>query len=777
MDGMCRKDDSESQKLPQVLHKVSTFVLFSGVSSTWCVSLEFIVAVEASVLETLPFEEMGCTNLVLHVRLFVTLMVILAGTFCAVGDTDVVDVAAISSLYVALGSPPLLGWKPVGGDPCFEMWQGVGCVFSNITSIRLDGLNLGGELGSNLNFPSILEIDLSNNHIGGPIPFTLPPTLTSLSLSGNQLNGSIPDALSLLTQLSHLDLSNNNLSGQLPSSTGTLSSLTTLYLQNNQLSGTLYVLQDLPLQDLNIENNSFSGPIPPKLLSVPIFRKDGNPFNTSVIPSPAAAPSPAAMAPSPGKSPWRVANSPSSPTASMLASARKSFIAKNIIWIAGAGLLIFILLGVCIFMLWCFKRRPEKKNAKKQNVSVFESPLHKPTCSDTSFEATNQEVKVEKPSLVSEVLNRKTNLIPKVQDEQGKYVKTASATSQYNHGSELINTSEASKLSHLQPPPRPYPMTQSQKLILNPAIPAKGSEINDKTCSLEVYSIASLQQYTNSFSQENFIGEGTLGPVYRAEFPDGKILAVRKLDATASMEQNHEQFLQLVSNISKIQHPNIVKFTGYCTEYSQRLLVYEYCSNGTLHDALHGDSECRIRLTWNARIQVALGAARALEYMHENFRPPIVHRNFKSANVLLNDNLEVCISDCGLGPLLSSGSAGQLSGRLLTAYGYSAPEFEFGSYTHQSDVFSFGVVMLELLTGRKSHDRSLPRGEQILVRWAVPQLHDIDALSKMVDPSLNGAYPMKSLSRFADIVSSCVQHEPEFRPAMSEVVQDLLRMM
>ncbi|KAK7256843.1 hypothetical protein RIF29_30375 [Crotalaria pallida] len=137
------------------------------------------------------------------------------------------------------------------------------------------------------------------------------------------------------------------------------------------------------------------------------------------------------------------------------------------------------------------------------------------------------------------------------------------------------------------------------------------------------------------------------------------------------------------------------------------LKVYEYCSNGTLYDALHGDDERRIKLSWNARIRVALGAARALEYLHENFRPPIVHRNFKSANVLLNDKLEVCVSDCGLGPLLSSGSAGQLSGRLLTAYGYSAPEFEAGSYTQQSDVFSFGVVMLELLTGRKSYDNVL----------------------------------------------------------------------
>ncbi|XLU80421.1 hypothetical protein S245_003841, partial [Arachis hypogaea] len=124
--------------------------------------LQNLIVVKCS-LFAFTFEEMGCTNLVLHVQLFVTLMVILAGTFCAVGDTDIVDVAAISSLYVALGSPPLLGWKPVGGDPCFEMWQGVGCVFSNITSIRLDGLNLGGELGSNLNFPSILEMKPYNN--------------------------------------------------------------------------------------------------------------------------------------------------------------------------------------------------------------------------------------------------------------------------------------------------------------------------------------------------------------------------------------------------------------------------------------------------------------------------------------------------------------------------------------------------------------------------------------------------------------------------------------
>ncbi|KAH1242921.1 Protein STRUBBELIG-RECEPTOR FAMILY 1 [Glycine max] len=438
------------------------------------------------------------------------------------------------------------------------------------------------------------------------------------------------------------------------------------------------------------------------------------------------------MAPSPEKSPWKVTHNPSDTIkAPIPAIAGRSFKTTKLVWIVGAGFLIFIALGVCLLMLWCFKRRQENKKYKKHNTNVYTRSLHKRTSSDSPFEATTDK-------------------------EKGW----------------------SSKLPPLQPaPPHHIPIIPGENLIINQAISTTATKRQIVTNSIKVYTVASLQQYTNSFSQENYIGEGMLGPVYRAELPDGKLLAVRKLNATASMGQNHEQFLQLAFSISKIQHANIVKLMGYCAEYSQRLLVHEYCSNGTLHDALHTDDKLQIKLSWDNRIWVSLGAARALEYLHEHCQPPIVHQNFRSANVLLNDNLEVRVSDCGLGSLLSSGSASQLVGCHLTANGYSAPEFEYGSYTLQSDVFSFGVVMLELLTGRKSYDSSLPRGEQFLVRWAVPQLHDIDALSKMVDPSLNGEYPKKSLSRFADIISSCIQHEPEFRPVMSEIVQDLLRMM
>ncbi|KAJ7946927.1 Kinase [Quillaja saponaria] len=696
-------------------------------------------------LEADSVEKMGYINRDLCVGLFTGLMLILQAAFCT-GDTDLSDVAAINNLYVALGFPPLEGWQPFGGDPCLEKWQGVDCVFSDITAIRLRDMNLGGQLGNTLDFQSIIEMDFSNNHIGGAIPSTLPLTIKNFSLSANQLTGSIPYAISSLAQLSDLslnnnrltgripdafqqlpglvtlDLSDNNLTGQLPPSMGNLSYLRALRLQNNQLTGTLYVLQDLPLQDLNVEKNQFSGPIPPKLLGIPNFRKDGNPFNTTIIPSPpAASPSPVAGPPSSEEVPWKQANGPSESHTPTITNARKSFTAKRIIWIAVAGVLTFFALGLFAFMFRCFRRRLQNRNAKRLGVGVYKGPPENPH--NVKREATVKE-------------NKRMDSIQKLQDEEDMHIKKVAAASSGRQPANYLNPS-----------------------------------------SIEVYTVASLQQYTNSFSQEHCIGEGTLGSVYRAELPDGKLLAVKNMDTAASKGQSHEEFLELVHIITRIQHANVVKFVGYCAEHGQRLLVYEYCPKGTLYDALHADNEIHKKLSWSARIRVALGAARALEYMHEGFQPPIVHRNLKSCNVLLTDELEVRVSDCGLAPLLSSGSAGQKSGRLLTAYGYSAPEFELGSYTQQSDVYSFGVVMLELLTGRKSFDRLRPRAQQLLVRWAVPQLHDIDALSKMVDPSLNGAYPLKSLSRFADIISSCIQREPEFRPAMSEVVLDLLRMI
>lgn len=743
---------------------------------------------------------MVCMKLRIYAVVLVWLMVVFTVPICN-GYTDPRDVSAINSLYAALGYPLLPGWLPAGGDPCVEAWLGVQCVESNITGVVLNGLNLGGELGNNLDsFASIMSLDLSNNHIGGSIPSNLPLTLRKFFLSGNQFSGSIPDNLSSLTQLSdillnsnhltggipdafqtltsliNLDLSSNNLSDPLPASFGNLSTLTTLYLQNNQLSGTLDVLQDLPLRDLNIENNQFSGPIPVKLLSIPNFRKDGNPFNTTIIPSPptsAPSPSPLGVQP-PKKANDKQANGPS---ASYFSREKSSSASTSIIWTSVAGVLICIIIALGLWFLMsrcCKDRLVDDKTVKRHEMGACMGPMEKSKSNESYVQPANQLGKVSREAMVKArggVDYRKGSLSSNAQ-EPGANVRRMSAISDCHQIDMKITEANSTATFYLP----------VEKVVVKPIAPneislRKFSTKRLNSCGVNVFTIASLQQYTNSFSQENHIGGDILGSVYRAELPDGKLVAVKKLDPVATRQHTSEEFLELVSNISKLQHQNILKLLGYCIEHEQRLLVYEYCKNGALHDVLDMDDDIHIKLSWDARILVALGAARGLEYMHERCQPPVVHRHFTSGNVLLDDELAVCISDCGLAPIISSGSLSQLSGQILAAYGYSSPEFESGNYTYQSDIFSFGVVLLELLTGRKPYDRSRPRGEQFLVRWAFSKLHDINALAKMVDPFLNGAYPPKSLSRFADIISLCIQPEPEFRPPMSEIVQNLLQMI
>ncbi|KAH7290022.1 hypothetical protein KP509_30G028700 [Ceratopteris richardii] len=295
--------------------------------------------------------------------------------------------------------------------------------------------------------------------------------------------------------------------------------------------------------------------------------------------------------------------------------------------------------------------------------------------------------------------------------------------------------------------------------------------------SATIFNFGELQAGTNNFSQEKLIGEGASARVYKGTLKSGKVMAIKNIDTSAHMVPDKE-FFDVLMGISRLRHANVVELVGYCTENGHRMLVYEYIDNGTLHEALHSEEDKNKLLTWNIRIKIALGAARALEYLHEICEPMVVHCNFKSSNILLDEDFTPRLSDCGLFALTYFGSQCQLPEQHVGSFGYSAPEFALsGVFSAKSDVYSFGVVMLELLTGRKPLDSSRPRAEQSLVCWAAPQLNDIDALSKIVDPSLKGIYPAKSLARFADVVALCVQAESDLRPPMSEVVQSLVHLV
>lgn len=683
------------------------------------------------------------------------------------GFTDSQDVFAINVLYTNLGLPPLAGWVQSAGDPCGENWLGVQCVGPNITGIVLPGLNIGGQLGYSLvNFTALITLDLTNNHIGDVVPFQLPPHLQRLLLSGNQLTGSLPYSLSTLTLLSdlilnnnqltgaipdiflgltglvNLDFSSNNFSGPLPASMSDLTSLSSLHLQNNMLSGTVNNLADLHLTDLNIENNLFTGWMPPKLLTITNFKYGGNRFDTSPAPPP-----PSSISPSSPRSPG---HNSSSGKSSHDERKSKYLTSGRIAGIAVAGLLT-VIAAVLIIMFFVTRKHDrnsgvEKKYKGRDKYKNEEKIFYK----DVEKEIKTKSSLAEPPTPVTKPFQNEN------QEEEA------------NTGLEEVSI----KLPPIEKYKAPVNVPL-EKPAWRPPVKAPIEPI-----ASTAYTVAALQQFTNSFGHDNLIGEGNLGRVYRAELPDGKLLAVKKLDTSASMSQKDDDFLEVVSNISKLRHSNIVELVGYCVEHSQHLLVYEYMSNGTLHDILHSGDELNKKFSWNVRVRIALGAARALEYLHEICQPSIVHRNFNSANILLDDELSPHLSDCGLEAFTSFGSGSQAAAQMLGSFGYSAPEFAMtGIYTVKTNVYSFGVVMLELLTGRKPLDSSRPRSEQSLVRWATPQLHDIDALAKMVDPTLNGMYSAKSLSRFADVISLCVQPEPEFRPPISEVVQALVRLM
>ncbi|KAF3780085.1 STRUBBELIG-RECEPTOR FAMILY 3 protein [Nymphaea thermarum] len=712
------------------------------------------------------------------------------------GVTNSQDVYAINNLYAALGSPAIPGWVASGGDPCGEGWQGVQCAGPNMTAIILNAANLGGQLGDALgNFTTLITMDLSNNHIGGIIPENLPPHLQRFFLSANQFIGNLPGGigeLSLLTDMSlnnnllmgpiadvfqtlvgliNLDLSSNNLSGQLPASFGNLSALTTLHLQNNQLTGTLNVLEDLRLQDLNIENNLFSGPVPPQMLTnIPNFRKDGNPFNVTPVASPPGSlpsqPPPSQV--SSGLPEGQLKNASATVNANR-SSGRGFFTTARII---GLVVALFIAIGIVILIIfmctsWSRGRHTAANRVERNEIVAYGESEKNHQKNENLMRPSSDVVKVSNQAVETRTMNHKINMAGL---DANLAPPTAHVAAHDNEAVLLEVVSESEKQNHLASVIPPTTNVVSQQLSKSkPRKPLR--PVSDVVS----YTISDLQQFTNSFGQDNFIGEGSLGSVYFAEIPDGKMLAVKKLDTVNPSLHTTEAFLKLVSSISKLHHENITKLIGYSAEHDQRILIYEYCGNGTLHDALHSTDRDNKVLSWKSRVKLARGAAQALEYLHEVCQPPVVHRNFKSSNILLDDDFSAKLSDCGLGSLYSSSCASQVSAHVVGSFSYGAPEYTMsGIYNIHSDVYSFGVVMLELLTGRKPLDRTRPRAEHSLVRWATPQLHDIDALSRMVDPALEGAYSVKSLSRFADIISLCLQPEPEFRPPMSEIVQSLL---
>lgn len=282
-----------------------------------------------------------------------------------------------------------------------------------------------------------------------------------------------------------------------------------------------------------------------------------------------------------------------------------------------------------------------------------------------------------------------------------------------------------------------------------------------------------LAAATNGFAKTNALGEGGFGFVYKGTLSDRQLVAVKQLKEGAS--QGEKQFQAEVEIISRVHHRHLVSLVGYCIADKQRLLVYDYVPNGTLEWHLHKKDEGPA-MDWPTRLRIACGAARGLAYLHEDCHPRIIHRDIKSSNILLDNNFEAQVSDFGLAKLTSDTNT-HVTTRVMGTFGYLAPEYaSSGKLTEKSDVFSFGVVLLELLTGRKPVDPSQPAGEESLVEWARPIFAEINSeedLKAVADPALNGVYDAQEMMRMVEAAAASVRHSASRRPRMGQVVRAL----
>ncbi|VFQ62156.1 unnamed protein product [Cuscuta campestris] len=283
------------------------------------------------------------------------------------------------------------------------------------------------------------------------------------------------------------------------------------------------------------------------------------------------------------------------------------------------------------------------------------------------------------------------------------------------------------------------------------------------------FSYEELAKATNDFSLANKIGEGGFGAVYYAELR-GEKTAIKKMDMQASKE-----FLAELKVLTNVHHLNLVRLVGYCVEGSL-FLVYEYIDNGNLSEHLRGTG--RDPLTWSSRVQIALDSARGLEYIHEHTVPVYIHRDIKSANILIDKNFHAKVADFGLTKLAEVGGS-SLSTRLVGTFGYIPPEAQYGNVSPKVDVYAFGVVLYELISAKEAIVRANgsvadSKGLVSLFEEVLNRAEPNEGLGTLIDPRLGDAYPLDSARKLAQLAKACTHEDPEMRPSMRSVVVALM---
>ncbi|XP_077219735.1 proline-rich receptor-like protein kinase PERK1 isoform X2 [Tasmannia lanceolata] len=319
-------------------------------------------------------------------------------------------------------------------------------------------------------------------------------------------------------------------------------------------------------------------------------------------------------------------------------------------------------------------------------------------------------------------------------------------------GSRLMHHNRTSSDNQLQPQPS-----------------TSGIGIDLRFSRVTVFSYEELAKATDEFSDENHLGQGGFGSVHRGTLANGDQVAIKQLKSGSG--QGDREFQAEVEIISRVHHKHLVSLVGYCIAEEHRILVYEFVCNNTLKFHLHGSG--RPTMEWSTRVKVALGSAKGLAYLHEDCHPKIIHRDIKSDNILLDLYYEAKIADFGLAKIFPDDNTYIEVTRVMGTFGYLDPEcFLTRKFTERSDVFSFGVMILELITGRQAIIRTQSSGVYSLVEWARP-LMESHNYHLLVDPRLESNYNFNEMTRVVDCAAACLRPSSRSRPKMSQIVRVL----
>ncbi|KAL3497993.1 hypothetical protein ACH5RR_040725 [Cinchona calisaya] len=325
------------------------------------------------------------------------------------------------------------------------------------------------------------------------------------------------------------------------------------------------------------------------------------------------------------------------------------------------------------------------------------------------------------------------------------------------------------------------PMPSFRRLSFSDLSRSSSTRINEDLAQsfgpdLYDFQLSELRAITQNFSSNFLLGEGGFGTVHKGYVDDNfrpglkaQAVAVKLLDIEGL--QGHREWLAEVIFLGQLRHQNLVKLIGYCCEDEERLLVYEFMPRGSLENHLF--KRLSVSLPWGTRLKIALGAAKGLAFLH-GAEKPVIYRDFKTSNILLDSDFNAKLSDFGLAKMGPEGSNTHVTTRVMGTYGYAAPEYvSTGHLTTKSDIYSFGVVLLELLTGRRATDKTRPKTEQSLVDWTKPYLTSSRRLRCIIDPRLSGQYSVKGAREMAHLALQCVSMNPRDRPKMPAIIETL----